>query len=418
MNEQHKRTISSYIALMIKWRRFVVKNIVTVTGITVIISLILVTKYTAIATILPPNPNQDILFGLLPSSVYGSATGFSSLAKLGGIVSGVSTPSELFSAIMQSGSVKNEIIAKFDLQREFRTKTLYDTQKRLDAITNIEISPEGIIIVSVTYKKKQLVADLANAYVEELDRFNTETAMTVGKRYRIFIERRLKANEDTLGKVETALRLFQEENRTVALDEEIEAAIETIARLKSQIIVNEVQKGAYSSAGQSDNPYLKNINNELAELRRQLAKIEFGDIDSHRKEFGAGFSMPLSKLPEVYLDYARLLRDVKVQAAIYELLIQQYEQAKLMELKDTPTVQFLDRASPPEKKSYPIRTLLVIFAFCVSFLLSFPIALLLEFLEDVKLRPRQHQTLIAFLKVVSQDLARLSSYLKSIFRRR
>ncbi|GAJ22508.1 unnamed protein product, partial [marine sediment metagenome] len=78
--------------------------------------------------------------------------------------------------------------------------------------------------------------------------------------------------------------------------------------------------------------------------------------------FGAGFSIPFAKLPELSLEYVRLLRDAKVQEAIYELLTQQYEQAKIMEVKDTPTVQILDRASPPEKKTSPKRSRIVIMA--------------------------------------------------------
>lgn len=412
MKQRTGPVLSDYINAVIKRRKFVVKNVIIVTFAAAVISLILQSKYTATATILPPNPNQDMVFGMLPAYSYGSSSGLSGLAKLSGMVSGVSTASELYSAIMKSTNVKKELINRFNLMDEFRTKILHDAYLKLDEITDISISPEGIIIVSVTYKNKQIATDMANSYVELLDRFNRETAMTVGKRYRIFIEERLRANEDSLAKSEESLRDFQEQHHTVAIDAEIEAAITTIAQLKSQIILYEVQRGAWSTAGEASNPYLSKINTELRELRKQLSKIEFGEEDQTKKEFGAGFSVPLSRLPEVTLEYARLFRDVKVQEAIYELLIQQYEQAKIMEVKDTPTVQFLDHADPPEKRSFPKRRLIVVFAFLLSLLCSVPIVLYLEYIDDVRANPQKHPRFLEVSAICRRDFSRLKTYLK------
>jgi uncharacterized protein involved in exopolysaccharide biosynthesis len=53
------------------------------------------------------------------------------------------------------------------------------------------------------------------------------------------------------------------------------------------------------------------------------------------------------------MQYAKLLRSVKVQETLYTMLTSQYEQAKLEEARDTPTVQMLDKAKPPGKKSRP-----------------------------------------------------------------
>jgi len=416
MKEKYKSSFSDYLDVIIKWRKFIIRNVIIVTVIAIIISFLLTTKYTATATILPPNPNQDVMFGFMPTSPYSGGAGLSSLAKLSGIVPGVSTPSELFVAIMKSASVKNEIIKRFNLQNIFRTKTMYDTHGMLEEMTKLDVSIEGIISIDVTYKDKFLAADIANAYVEELDKFNTEITMTVGKKYRIFIEKRLDDTEDSLAKAEETLRNFQETHRTVALDTEIEKAIEAIAELKSKIILLEVKKGALIASSQYANPYLQDLNIELRELKRQLAKIEFGTTEQKEDEFGAGFSVPLSELPTLALEYARLFREVKVQEAIYELSIQQYEHAKIMEVKDTPTVQFLDRAAPPEKKSHPKRRLIVMFAFFLSIFCSIPIAFLLTYFEDVKLKPQQHKMLIEFKTTISQDFSKFKRYVRTRFK--
>ena len=408
MKETRKITLLTYWLTITKHRRVLMFNTIIITVLAIIISLLLTPQFRATAIILPPGGEQPTMFSLLSS---GLPAGISSLSRITGGLPGLATPSDLYAAIMKSGRIKGTIIKRFNLMKEFKSKTTVDASKALDKITKIEVSPEGLISVAVTYKNKYLAADIANAYIEELDKFNRETAMTTGKKYRIFIEKRLKETEDSLTKTEESLRNFQEKHRTIALDTEIEKAIETIATLKSQIILKEVQKGA---AGGINNPYIRSIDQELRELKKQLAKIEFGSGVKGRDEFGAGFSVPLSKLPEVSLEYARLLRDVKVQEAIYELLTQQYEQAKIMEVKDTPTVQLLDRASPPEKRCFPVRSKIVIFAFILSLIINVPLALFADYLIDTKRNPKDHQT---FNKIM-EDLSRGLGQIKKFFTRK
>lgn len=376
-----QNSLFKFLNIIIKRRYFLIKFIVIITVLTTIISLIVVQKYTAVATILPPNPEQEAMIGMISSSV---TSGLSSLTRSRNLLSGMSSPSDLFGAILQSSSIKGEIIRRFNLKKVFKARTMTDTGRMLDKIMSIEISGEGIISVKITYKNKVLAADIANAFIEELDKFNKENSMTVGKKYRIFIEQRLKDNGDSLAIAEEALKNFQNKNRTVALDVEIESAIKTIVDLKSQVILKEIQKGAASQYSITNNPYIQTVDNELAELKKQLAKIEFGDKSNEGSEYGAGFAVPFAKLPQLSLEYARFLRDVRVQAAVYELLTQQYEQAKIMEVKDTPTVQFLDHATPPEKRSYPNRRSMIMFGFVASFFIGVFLTFFLEYFQHLQ----------------------------------
>lgn len=404
MKIREQPSFIDYLELIFKRRVFILKTVISVAIAAVIISLCLRHKYTASTTILPPNPQQDMMFGFVNPALTSSLGGASGLTSL---LAGGSRPSDLFAAILNSGRITGNIIRKYNLKQVFKAKTNHDAAKQLKEITRIGVTPEGMITVSVTWYDKYLAADIANSYIEELDEFNTETAMTTGKKYRIFIEGRLKETIDTLTMVEERLRKFQEEHHTLILDVEIEKAIETIAELKSQIILLEVKKGALTSSSQTGNPYLHSINRELRELKKQLSKIEFGGNEKKRTGFGAGFSIPFSQLPEVSLEFARLIRDVTVQSAIYELLTQQYEQAKIMELKDTPTVQILDRASPPEKKSAPKRSRIVILTTVLGMILSVVGAFILESLEKTKKYPDRHKKWLDLLDKCRRD-ARLA----------
>jgi hypothetical protein len=67
----------------------------------------------------------------------------------------------------------------------------------------------------------------------------------------------------------------------------------------------------------------------------------------------------LGKLPQVKLEGTRLTLDVDVQRKLLVLMTTQYEDARMQETRDTPTVTVLDVASPPQLRARPKRTLMV-----------------------------------------------------------
>lgn len=396
--------IIDYLAVLLKWRKFIIKSITIVLILVLAISFLFKSKYTASTTILPPSFQQNMMMGLMSS---GMSSELSALARMGGMFPGATNVSDLFAAILKSSRIMGVVINKYDLKKVFKSRTGEDAMKALNEITSIRVSSEGIISIAVTYKDKVLAANIANSLVEELDRFMTQTAMTTGKKYRIFIEQRLSETEKNLSSVEDSLRTFQEKNRTVSLDIEVKNAIETIAKLKGEIILRQVQKGALSTVSQTDNPYLKNLDLELNEYEKELSKIEFGGLGG--KQYGAGFSIPFVNLPKVTLEYARLVRDVKIQETVFELLTEQYEQAKIMELKDTPTVQVLDYASPPEKKSWPRRGRMLMVTLILTSILSCLCAYFLEYMQSLKQQPEIYNKLTKNINILKDDLRSLKN---------
>jgi hypothetical protein len=62
-----------------------------------------------------------------------------------------------------------------------------------------------------------------------------------------------------------------------------------------------------------------------------------------------------------------LYRQTKIQETVYELLTQQYEIAKIQEVKEIPTVKVLDLANVPERKASPHRLTLMILGMLLAF---------------------------------------------------
>jgi len=93
-------------------------------------------------------------------------------------------------------------------------------------------------------------------------------------------------------------------------------------------------------------------------------------------------------VPTLALEYGRLMRELKVQETLYTLLTSQYEQAKLAEARDTPTVQVLDPAVPAEKKSKPRIRLNVMIAGILALFVGIFLAFFLEYLERIRQQKR------------------------------
>ncbi|KYK32161.1 MAG: hypothetical protein AYK18_16215 [Theionarchaea archaeon DG-70] len=272
------------------------------------------------------------------------------------------------------------------------------------------MSSEGIVSISVTVPTRELSAEIANTFVE----VNRETTMTMGKRQRVFLEERLREVEQSLSEAENALKSFQEKHRTVSLTEELTQAIEAAARLKAEIVAREIRLGVLKRYATEDNPQITQLSSEIGEFRRELRKMEYGGgskQEASSLEFGAGFSVPFAKLPEVGLELARLMRETKIQEGVYALLTQQYEQAKIAEVKDTPTIQILDRAVPPERRSFPQRRRIVMIAGILSLFAGVGVAFFMQYLEGLKTRPEEYKDWRTMLDQIVRDLKSIKSTL-------
>ena len=119
---------------------------------------------------------------------------------------------------------------------------------------------------------------------------------------------------------------------------------------------------------------------ELKEMKNKLNQL----VQSSQLSNSSELFIPMSKLPDLGLQYARLLRDVKVHSKISLFLMQQYEQAKFEEAKKISSIQVLDKATPPIRKSKPKRAVFVlIITLSISFF-YWLILLLYERLENLR----------------------------------
>jgi uncharacterized protein involved in exopolysaccharide biosynthesis len=107
---------------------------------------------------------------------------------------------------------------------------------------------------------------------------------------------------------------------------------------------------------------------------------------------------PFQKIPEYGVKYVRLYRDIKLQELLLEFILPQYEQARIQEAKDTPTIQVIDEAVLPIRKSKPKRALIVLFSVLFAFTASTLYVLWKERLDDMRNRKDDTSRKIDWMK--------------------
>jgi tyrosine-protein kinase Etk/Wzc len=337
------------------------------------IGFLLPKTYMSTASILPPqqdSPMNSSFLSQLP-------------AGIGPSLLGVKSPADLWVGILKNDSVREPIINRFGLMAVYDAKTIDDAKRVLDTRVGIKKGKEDIISVSVEDTDAVRAADMANAFVDELDKINRDMSMTSGRRTRVFLEKRLAESLENMRVAEEALRAFQEKNRAIKLDDQAKAVIESIGTIKGQIMAKEVELQSLLSYATPENPQVRMLQAELNSMKRQLRASGSGaGLDSD-------VFIPTERMPSLGTQYVRLARDAKVQQTIYEMLVQQYEVAKIQEVKDSPTVQVLYAAKPAQKKFKPKISMIVMVSTLSAILLAVLYTLFREHSASHALRPGQ-----------------------------
>ena len=370
--------------VILKHKKMIIKIVAAVFILSIIISLIIPKKYTAIATILPPVESASSVSGILAQA--GGALG-----GLAGSLMGANTPADLFVGILQSRTVADNLINRFNLKEVFDTEYMEDLYKTLEEHVTISISNTNqIISVAVEEKDPQLAADMANTYVEMLDQLNRRVNVSEGRQKRVFLEKRLEKVTQDLGKAETELKEFQEKYKLISIQEQARATLEGAARIKAEIISAQTEFEVLKQFGTEKQNEAVMLKSKIEELQRQLVKMETGEVTLVSKEKNtfdnrnSDLFIPFDELPELGLELARLMREAKIQESVFELMTTQYELAKIEEAKDVNTIQVLDKAAPPDKKSSPKRSIIVVLSTFMAFFIAIFMAFIKEFVERIE----------------------------------
>ncbi|HMV25287.1 MAG TPA: GNVR domain-containing protein [bacterium] len=334
------------------------KIIVTSFFITVAtVAFLFLTKpwYESQAVILLPDKSSSAIESL------GGALGGIGQTLLSG--SGISGP-QRYLAILRSQRLKEAIIARFKLIDFFEMEpTRKDTSALLELMEESIFFESNVknstISIQVRFQgSPEMTADITNFAVSELDRINRELSTDQARFSRQFIEKRYYDSRIELKKAEDSLNFFQKRHGIIALTEQTKASIETAADIQAQLVTGEAEYNIIRKSVGDNHPDAVRQKSRLDELRRIQNKMDVGG-------FNQSILIPFNSTADIALQYLRLFREVQINQKIVEYLIPQFEQTKIQEAKDTPTVQVLDYGKPA---AYPVKPKKKIITIIVGFL--------------------------------------------------
>ena len=352
MDQRELTPFLENVIQLLKKKWFIIVNTSVFAILSIIISLMLPNWYSSRASIISSGGGTSNFLSMLSGIPMGDF-GLSALSE------DISN----YIAILESRSVRENIVKEFDLVNRYEAKDIEFAMGTLEKYVEIRVSEEGNLLITVLDKDPVVARNIANAFIRELDLVNRRLSREKGHFNREFLEERLVQNKNDLKNAEDNLNKFQNTYGIVDVPSQVTVSIETYAQVYAKKIENEINLNVAEAMYSSNDPNViqyKKIDLELDKLLTNLANK--GDDKNILTAF--------KDLPDLGLEYARLYREVQLQTKILEIILPQYEQAAMEETKSIPSLQIVDGPKVALNKAKPKRSLIVIATTFMAFILS------------------------------------------------
>ncbi|NOX38936.1 MAG: hypothetical protein GXO78_15515 [Calditrichaeota bacterium] len=347
-------TWADYFLIILNWRKFILVNFIAISILTFVVVSLMPKIYFSKTVVIPSTQEMS-----------GAYPGLLNISRMLGFVGGAGAQPEIFKyiSILKSRTLQEEVIKEFDLINVYKVpkKSMELALKRLNQNVVIKINDEGALVIGVLDEDPQRAADIANFFVKKLHEYNTRINITEAKAKREFLEKRLLQNELDLSRLEEKIKELQESSGLIMGTGQTLGSVEMIAELYARKTLKEMEIELYKKTLDENNPKYHQALIELEIINKRLENV-----------------------PQETIDALRVYREYLIQQKIRELLMPIYEQARLEEIRDTPTVIVLDPAVPSELKAKPKRLRITIAMGFVGLILSILYAIFTERFRMIK----------------------------------
>ena len=357
-------------ALLWDHRRLLLRFAAVALVLSIAVVFLIPKRYESTACIMPPE-NSGASTALFAALAGRSMSELGGLGTLAGTLFGARTTGPLYVDLLRSGTVSGNLIDRFHLQQVYGKRYRTDAAKKLARRTTVtEDKRSGVISIKVEDPDPSRARDLAQGYLDELNLLVIRTNTSSAHQERVFIEHRLASAENDLERAQKDMSDFASTHTTIDIKEQTRATVEATARLQGQLIVEQSELDSLKQIYGDENVRVRSARVRIADLQRELTKLSgtsapLSADDNQVNESSPSFERasiypPLRQLPRLAVPYADIYRRIRVQEAVFEMLTQQYEIARIQEAKEIPVVRVIDSPGIPEKKSFPPRTLFAI----------------------------------------------------------
>ena len=281
------------------------------------------------------------------------------------------TPADIFIATLKSRRIRRQVVERFDLRQSYGVETMTDAIEILEDKSKVEKTEEGTIAISVLDQDPQRAADMATHYIELLDITNKQISQKTASERLGFIRERLEEEDQKLEQKMQKLEQFQSEYNAVSIEDQARAVIRAAAGMQTEAMELEIARQSLILSGlDPDHDKVRKLQQEIMLREEWMVVLREGHEESApndllrdrtlQLELDEILFLPLKQIPGVAQEFATLEKDVLVQKALLQLLLQQEAEALIEAKNTTSTVQVLDPPVVPEIKARPQRLLIVL----------------------------------------------------------
>lgn len=328
--------------------------------------------YRSVLTVVPAKaPRGGGLTNLLGGDAAGLAAGF-----LEGAGAGADGPR--IAAVLQSVSVTDAVIDKFDLRTRYDETYQENAREELWRHCDVKVLPKPQLVqLSCEDKDPKFLQEMLSFFAEHgNDAFRRVSVSSASEEAR-FLERRVDELRKIADDSAARMREFQETHRIIDLDSQAKAVVSTMATLNSQRIGKQLELDYARTFSASDEPSLQQLRSQLSVMGDRLHNLEQTPESAAAAEKagsnakpGKGLFPAALEVPKLRAEFERLYRDRKVAEATLIFALERLEGAKANEARDVSTFLVLDPPALPTKQSSPKRGLVIAIATLFGVLLG------------------------------------------------
>lgn len=366
-------TLYDYIQIFLKYKKPIIYFTLSVGIIAAFLLFVVIAPVFLSSATVKSTTKGGGLAGLL------SGAGLSGLGDVSDLTGGGAGVTELalYEHILESRRAIEETIIKFNLMDEYNEKYMQDAVKyfREDIMNLSKDKVAGTLTIDIYDEDPVKAKEIVEFLIEKLNKINIELSVQNARNNREFIETRYNLARSDLKNAEDSLKVFQD-IYGVAPDITIKAAAQMEIQLEAQIKSEEVKLDLLKKILSPDQAEVKAQEEKISALKKQLFDVQTSS--------GLESKLNLKGTPDIVINYLRLQREIEIQQKILTFILPMYEQAKIDEKKEMPTVLILDYPNVAERKAKPKRLTLTLIAIVLAFGLSYGSAFVYDKFKDIK----------------------------------
>ena len=348
------------VRLLVEWRLWLIASaIFFLLGVGIIYSI---------------TPLFEAKAAILPQS----KTGVSGVAALLG---GHSSNSDMYLGLLASRSVEDAVIDSVHLEDVYKVRSRELARKLLADRSVFKVGTDTLISIKVRDQNGQVAMQIANAYLDALERFQDATAAHSADVRSRFFQAELAKEETALANSEDALKKVQMQTGVIEPIAQTQIGLNQLAQTRAQVTALKVQLSSLLLGASEQNPQVLQLRAEIASLEQQVRQMEASGKNQNAND------PSVRSMPGLNLDFANKYRDVQYHEALMKALTTQYQVARLDANFGEATFDVVDRGVVPEHKAWPPRLLLLIGDVIVSSLLGVLLVVLILFVRRIRTDP-------------------------------